>query len=140
MTWICPVCSKEFRNNNQWHSCARLSLDDHLRNKPEKIKQTVYKLIDEIQKFGDIELNPVKSIIQVRAGATFLSIKPKKDLIELEFQLSFEVNEFPIVKCVRISSNRVLHLMYIDTINDIDKQLIGWIHDSYILVTSSQKK
>ena len=140
MSWICPTCNKEFRNKNQWHSCARLSIEDHLKNKSDNIKETVIKLIEEIQKLGRIEFNPVKSTIQVRAGATFLSIKPKKDLIELELQLTYEVSEFPIVKSVRISSNRVWHLIYIDNLEDIDPQLLTWIKESYDLITSSLKK
>ena len=101
MSWICPECGKLFRNRNQWHSCFTLNLEDHLRNKPETIRNVVLDLISEVELFGPIELNPVKSVIQVKAGATFLSIKPKKDFVELEFQLGEEIDQFPIHKTVR---------------------------------------
>jgi hypothetical protein len=28
--WTCPECGKKFRNKNQWHSCYRVSLEDHI--------------------------------------------------------------------------------------------------------------
>ncbi len=135
MSWICPECGKLFRNRNQWHSCFTLNLEDHLRNKPETIRNVVLDLISEVELFGPIELNPVKSVIQVKAGATFLSIKPKKDFVELEFQLGEEIDQFPIHKTVRISRNRVLHLMYVQSGEDISDQLKTWLKDSYLLVS-----
>jgi len=134
MSWICPECGKLFRNRNQWHSCFTLNLEDHLRNKPETIRNVVLDLISEVELFGPIELNPVKSVIQVKAGATFLSIKPKKDFVELEFQLGEEIDQFPIHKTVRISRNRVLHFIYIQSGEDINDQLKTWLKDSYLLV------
>jgi len=134
MTWTCPDCGKSFRNNNQWHSCYTLSLEDHLQNKPVQIYALVKNLIAQIKTFGPIELNPVKSVIQVKAGATFLSIKPKTDYVELEFQLGEEIDEFPIHHTVRISRNRVLHFINIEIEEDINSQLIRWLKDSYLLV------
>jgi hypothetical protein len=135
MSWICPECGKLFRNRNQWHSCFTLNLEDHLRNKPETIRNVVLDLISEVELFGPIELNPVKSVIQVKAGATFLSIKPKKDFVELEFQLGEEIDQFPIHKTVKISRNRVLHFIYIQSGEDINDQLKTWLKDSYLLVS-----
>ncbi len=139
MSWTCPDCGKSFRNRNQWHSCYTLNLEDHLRNKSEEIKNIVNDLLIEIGQFGPIELNPVKSVIQVKAGATFLSIKPKKDYIELEFQLGQEIDQFPIHRTIRISRNRVLHLLYIQNQEDINDQLLDWIKSSYLLVSASRK-
>jgi len=134
MSWTCPDCGKSFRNRNQWHSCYKLDLADHLRHKPEKIKTLVHDLLTQIETFGPIELNPVKSVIQVKAGATFLSIKPKSEYVELEFQLDQDIDQFPIHRTVRISRNRVLHFMNIDSGEDINDQLIEWLQDSYYLV------
>jgi len=134
MAWICPDCRKSFRNKNQWHSCYKLNLDDHLLHKSPEIQELVYLLISELKAFGPVEINPVKSVIQVKAGATFLSIKPKKEYVELEFQLGEEIDEFPIHRTIRISGNRVLHFMCIQTKKDINDQLIQWLKGSYLLV------
>ncbi len=137
MSWTCPECKKKFRNRNQWHSCHILSVEDHLKKKSENVQETVVELLKHVQKFGPIEINPVKSTIQVKAGATFLSIKPKKDYVELEFQLGEKLDDFPIHRAVRISGNRVLHFVFVESPEDITSQLIGWMKSSYLLVNDS---
>jgi hypothetical protein len=134
MFWTCPACGKSFRNKNQWHSCYRLNLDDHLLNKPPEIKELVFRLISEVKTFGKIEINPVKSVLQIKAGATFLSIKTKKEYVELEFQLGEEINEFPIHRTIRISGNRVLHFLCLQSAKEVNEQLIQWLKASYHLV------
>jgi predicted transport protein len=134
MSWVCPNCNREYRNKNQWHSCVKVDINVHLENKPQNIVDTVQKLISEISKFGSIEISPIKTAIQFRKGATFLSIRVKKDRCELEFQLPFDVEEFSIVKKVRVSSKRVYYLVYIDSVEDVDNQLLSWIKEAYKLI------
>ena len=105
-----------------------------MRNKPPEIQEVVYQLISKIKSFGNVEINPVKSVIQMKAGATFLSIKPKNEYVELEFQLGEEINEFPIHRTIRISGNRVLHFMCLQSTAEINDQLIRWLKASYLLI------
>lgn len=135
MAWICPHCKKEFKNKNQAHSCARIDLKEHLKNKSPQIKAAFNKLIRELNKFGKITLNPVKTSIQVKTTSTFLSIKPKKDQVEIEFQLGREVNEFPVYKSFRISKNRVLHFAILKDSKDVNFRLRDLLKESYELVS-----
>jgi hypothetical protein len=135
--WTCPECGKIFRNKNQYHSCYRLSLDDHLKYKPEHIRNTVLELVRRLEEFGPIRLNPVKSSIQVKAGATFLSIRPKKDHVEIEFQLPRLIEDFPVHRAIRISGNRVLHFVFLQDPGDVNDLLIDWLKESYRLVSKA---
>lgn len=134
MTWTCSNCKKEFRNKNQVHSCARVKLEDHLKNKSPQVIAIFDKLIREMNKFGEITLNPVKTSVQMRSGATFLSIKPKKDYLEIEFQLGEEVDKLPVYKNIRISKNRVLHFAILKSPQEVNTQLISWLKKSYELI------
>ena len=134
MTWICPECKKEFRNKNQAHSCARVDLEDHLKNKSPQVKVTFDKLMRELRKFGEITLDPVKTSIQVKTISTFLSIRPKKMSIEIEFQLGSEVKEPPVYKNFRISKNRVLHFAVLKSPEDVNVKLMNLLKKSYELV------
>ncbi len=134
MAWICPNCKKEFRRRNQTHSCAQVDLLDHLRRKTPQVRKTFDTLMGELYKLGNITINPVKTSIQVKAGATFLSIRPRKRHLELEFQLGREVNEFPVYRTVRISKNRVLHSAILDGPLQVDAKLMNWLRESYALV------
>jgi hypothetical protein len=134
MTWICPECKKEFRNKNQAHSCARVDLEDHLKNKSPQVRATFDRLMRELRKFGEITLNPVKTSIQVKTVSTFLSIRPKKMSIEIEFQLGSELKEPPVYKNFRISKNRVLHFAVLNSPEDVNAKLMNFLKKSYELV------
>ena len=134
MTWICPNCKKEFKNKNQAHSCAKVDLKEHLKNKSPQVKATFDKLMRELGKLGKITINPVKTSIQVKATATFLSIIPRKDYMEIEFQLGSERDELPIYKNFRISKNRVLHFAILKDPQEVNTKLMNWLKKSYELV------
>jgi len=139
MTWTCPNCKKEFRNKNQAHSCAKVDLKDHLKNKSPQVIVAFNKLMRELEKFGEITLNPVKTSIQVKAGATFLSIRPKKEHMEIEFQLGEEIDKFPVYKNIRISKNRVLHFAILKSPKEVNTQLVNWLKKSYELVNKQKR-
>lgn len=137
MPWTCSECGKEFRNPNQEHSCARVPLDEHLKNKPAVIRMIYDRLIMEVQRFGPYTLNPVKSSIQVKAGATFLSIKPKKERLDIEFSLPREVDKPPITKSFRVSGNRVMTCASLDNVMQVNEQLVDWLKESYELIRAA---
>jgi hypothetical protein len=137
MPWTCPACKKKFKNPNQEHSCARVPVDAHLKNKPAAIRMIYDRIIMEVQRFGPYTLNPVKSSIQVKAGATFLSVKPKRDRVDIEFFLSREEGREPVTKCFRVSGNRVLTCATIDNVMQVNERLVGWIRESYELIRAA---
>lgn len=134
MSWTCPRCEKQFRNTNQWHSCYVINLEKHFKNKSDKTKNLFEKIWQPLKKLEGVSLNPVKSSVQVKAGATFLSIKPKKEHLEIEFQLAEEYSEFPVYRIVRISGKRLLHFAIIEETGDITPALIKVLKKSYKLV------
>lgn len=135
MSWICPNCGKTFKHTNQWHSCASVDIDEHFARKPLHIREMFDLILHAINEWGAFELNPVKTSIQIKTSATFLSIRPKRDRLEFEFFLGREVNEFPVYKTIRVSQQRVLHYAVAATPEEIDECVIGWVRESYMLVT-----
>ncbi len=131
MLWTCPVCGKEFKNTNQWHSCARVELEHHLRNKSPQVRTTFEKLLREVHKFGKITVTGVKTAVQVRAASTFISIQLRKNHLLISFQLDRAENGYPVFKTEPISKNRVLHTAVLEGPEDVGKQLVTWLEKSY---------
>lgn len=65
--WKCPICGRYFTRKHQIHSCELYSIKDHHLKKadPETI-QIFNHLIDNIQKFGTVLLEPLKNIIAIK--------------------------------------------------------------------------
>ncbi len=124
MSWTCPKCKRSFKNLNQYHSCTKISVDTHFINKPLHIKEAYNKIISCFE--DDISINAVKTGILLKAKSNFLSIKPRKAYLELEFALDYEANEFPVYKTTPVSKKLIAHYIKIDAAEDITNQLVKW--------------
>lgn len=131
MPWICPACNRVFRNVNQWHSCVRVKAEDHLKNKSPAVAEIFNTLLNKVKKFGEVKISTVKSGILLKNCSTFLSIKPKKKWLDMEFLLCREVNDFPVYKTFRLSKNRVAHFVRLENKMEIDSQLLKWLKESF---------
>lgn len=131
MSWICPNCEREFRGKNQFHSCEQSTIDQHIADKPEFIVEIFHTLLDLVAEFGDVELLPLKTAIQVKSNSTFLSIYLKKNKVHLEFQLGYESKLKPITKAVRISKHRVFHHADIFSIKEFDSEFTILLRDAF---------
>lgn len=133
--WTCVKCKREFRNKGQWHSCLLIDLDEHFINKAPVVKASFEKLMEKTAAFGEITVNAVKSSIMVKAGSTFLGIKPKRDSMEVEFYLNYELKDKIVNKILVMSKNRIVHYITVSNQADINSKLTGLIRKSYKLVT-----
>lgn len=133
MTWICPKCSRKFKNNNQSHDCTYGSVEQHLAKSNKVVQHAAQVLLAFVQKLGPVQISSVKSGILVAGTANFLSIKPKKERLEVEFLLKEEITEFPVYRTFRVSKTKVAHYISIDSATDLDALIKGWIKKAYLL-------
>lgn len=140
MAWTCPNCEKEFKNRGQAHSCATLDVAQHLSTKSPRVKETFDCLLRRVEPFGQVTINPVKTSIQFKSSATFLSVVLKKDHLIVHFFLSTETDRPPIFKSIRVSKNRVVHFAVLEGPRDVSARLVKWLKESYDLVGSASIK
>jgi len=131
MSWVCPNCEREFRGRNQFHSCELSTIENHIADKPEFIIEIFHTLLDLVTSFGDVELLPLKTAIQIKSQSTFLSIYLKKNNVHLEFQLGFESKQKLITKAIRISKHRVFHHAEIFSISEMDSDFTILMKDAF---------
>ena len=134
MSWTCPNCKRVLSGANQYHSCYITTKETHTDKMSSKILETFELLHIYLNTFEKIEILYLKTCIQFKIGATFLSIYPRKDRLILEYQLNREEDQFPVYKCKRISKNRVLHSLAIVSPAEIDSQLKAWIKEAYLTI------
>jgi len=63
--WKCSKCGREFRKKSQWHSCVTVSVDDHFKNKPERLRKIFNLVLQESEKNGTVRVDAVKSGINL---------------------------------------------------------------------------
>jgi len=131
MPWICPVCERTFHKANQAHSCELCSVEMHLAGKDENVKSAFRHLMEVVSGFGPLQISPTKHAVIIASRSTFLALKLKKNILDLEFLLSREAYEFPVYKTFRVSKKRVAHFVRIDKPDQIDQQLIAWLKEAF---------
>lgn len=132
MSWICPKCSRKFHTERLYHSCDVVTMDDHLDKSQPEIKKLALSLIKKILTWKNVQVTPLKSMILITAGSNFMSIKPRKTHLEIEFILNEEKNEFPVFKTMSYGK-KFVHYIKIDSKEDVNPQLMGWLKDAYQL-------
>ena len=131
MTWICPECKAIFKNRNQWHSCVQLR-PDRILSKSGQIVKDLYQELDQyLMKLDEVHRITLLSCISYKCPVTFLSLKPKKNHINLEISLAYKDDVFPISQIVQASKQKWVHFLSIDDHANIDGQLKKWMNDAY---------
>ncbi|MBS1774489.1 MAG: hypothetical protein JST82_16650 [Bacteroidetes bacterium] len=97
----------------------------------DNVKEIYKKIKKTVLKFGEVQINCSKRGIYFKNGSTFLAVIPRKLTMDVEFILPVVVNEFPIIKMLRMSKNRIAHTVKIDAPDDVDAQLLNWFKEGY---------
>lgn len=133
--WTCNKCKRSFRNTNQRHSCVKLNVNDFFIKRPDHLKAlfvTLKKYVSTLGSFVEEAVPP--DVIRFKTVSTFLSVKVKSKHLEITFYLDYLDDVPPVSKYLHSSKNRVIHLVAIDSEEDIDKQLEDWICYSHNLI------
>ncbi len=136
--WVCPNCQRCFKRADQTHTCKPISKDDLFSKRPPFLKNLFEKIEAIVSPFGEYrEETVLPDVIYFKTASTFMAVKVKKSYLELEFFLSHLENVPPVVKFLKISKNRVVHVVRVVNERHIDEQFMGWIKESYILIGKS---
>jgi len=133
--WTCPKCNRKFRNTNQHHTCQLIAIEAFFDKRPPIFKAILDRLVEVLNAFGDYRIEPIPyNVIRFKTKSTFASIKRKKDHLEISFYLDHLEDVLPVVKYKQMSARRVVHVVPVDAVEDIDSQLIDWMRASYELI------
>jgi hypothetical protein len=139
--WSCPRCGREFRNTNQSHTCRLIDKEQLFAKRPPQLKNIYKKIVSIVKPLGEFrEETVLPDVIFFKTISTFLGVKVKRDHLEVEFFLDHPDNSPVVAKCLQTSANRFVHLVPVDSVDEIDEQLTNWIRHSYQLVLSKKIK
>jgi len=131
--WTCPNCNRIFRKNAQPHSCQKISLEEHFKNK-EKAKELFDFLVKTInEKIGQVQIISIPCCIHLFGNYDFLAALPKKDKLEIRFALDRKLDSRRLKQSVPVSSKNVKNCIDLSSILEIDEELIKWLEESYDL-------
>jgi hypothetical protein len=106
---------------------------DHLLDKSPVVSTIYNKLINELQKFGPVKIELNKTSIHLGNRFGFAGVYTRKDYINLELHLNYKLTGPRIAKVEQASANRYHHTIKLSAPQDVDKELLGWLKEAYVL-------
>ena len=106
---------------------------DHLKDKQQNVTDIYEKLIEELQKFGKLKIEPKKTSIHIGNRFGFAGVYTRKDYINLEIHLSHKLTSKRVKMVEQASANRFHHTIKLEKPKDVDKELLEWLKEAYDL-------
>jgi hypothetical protein len=131
--WTCPNCGRIFEKAKQPHSCRKIPLEEHFKNK-SKAKELFDLLHKRIgQEIGSCRIISIPCCIHLFGHYDFLAALPKKDRLEIRFALDEKLNSPRLKQGVAMSNRIYKNCTDISSSEDIDEDLVGWLTRSFHL-------
>ena len=131
--WTCSKCGRIFEKVKQIHSCSKVPLDSHFKNKA-KAKKVFDELVDQIDsKIDKCRIISLPCCVHLFGNYDFLAALPKKDKLEIRFSLNRKLDSPRLKQSVSLSLKSFKNSIDINDLKEIDEELIGWLTESYHL-------
>ena len=129
--WQCPSCKESFIHENQWHSCLKVSLDNHFAQASDGIVLTFDAILQIIETLGPFHIRSVKSAIIFKKKSAFASVKVQKSGILLEWFADRFLEDERIRKTTQISTNRIVHVIKLTHPEEMDDRIRKYLRTAY---------
>jgi hypothetical protein len=111
-----------------------MTIDDLLEDKPKDVERTLKKLLREVKNLGDVNVDVVKTGINLGARAHFAMVFVKKSGLNLEFALNRKVDDPKFAKVgTEFMSGMYAYRVKLVEEEDVDDQVLGWLKEAYSL-------
>jgi len=133
MTWVCPKCERELKNETQTHYCAKVNLDSLFERKSAELILTFDKLLLLVADWDDVAISTTPNCVVFVHRQTFLVIKPMKTALDIKFYSAIPPTAVILHKSF-IYSGRYANHFRISKLEDLTPVIIRYIRESYKLL------
>ena len=131
--WTCSKCGRIFEKKDQPHSCQKIPLSEHFKNK-EKAKELFDYMVEQINsKVGKTQTISLPCCIHLFGKYDFLAALPKKDRLEIRFGLDRKLDSPRLTQAVPVSAKIFKNCIDVTSVGEVDKELLGWLNEAYHL-------
>jgi len=131
--WTCPNCGRIFEKEKQPHSCKKIPIETHFKDK-EQAKELFDTLVEQINtKVDHCQIISIPCCVHLFGKYDFLAALPKKDKLEIRFAYHQQIDHPRVTHCVPMSAKVFKICLDVADTEEIDGELMGWLDESYHL-------
>lgn len=98
MSWTCPKCERELVKPNQWHYCAKISVESLFEGVPMELELAFDQILAEVASWENVAVSTTPNCIVFGHRKTFLVIRPTRKFLELKFYTKEPLPEGSVTK------------------------------------------
>jgi len=130
--WTCPKCGQRFVSRNMWHSCVRMTVQDHLRGKPKEVVGLYRRFARMVRDLGPgVRAVPVKTGIGFMVRVRFAGATVQMRGLRAGFWLKRRVDSARFTKVDFIPPNNYIYSFYVRSPEDLDGEVRAWLLEAY---------
>jgi len=100
----------------------------------DEVVQVIYtRLLEELGKLGPFQEEPKKTSIHLVRNTGFAGVHPRKSYLYLNLRTDYPIDSPRIAKTEQVSKNRFHNDLKLNSTDEIDEELLGWLKDAYVL-------
>jgi hypothetical protein len=107
------------------------TLNNHFVNKDLAVRALYDKLLEVLHNFGPIIEEPKKTSIHLVRKSARAGVETRKSYLLLNIKPDHKINSPSIVKTDQPSANHFHHKVKIESLEDFDVELKGWLKEAY---------
>jgi uncharacterized protein DUF5655 len=131
LPWKCPECGRRFARTRQWHSCEARNLDDHFRGRDPHLRGVFDELVRRLRKLGPVQVDPVKTSINLTARHHFGAVTVRGTFLRLGFLSEGRIDDHRIVHIERLGPRKFGHSIVLESLADLDDVVLDWLAAAY---------
>jgi predicted transport protein len=116
---------------NQMHTCEVFDLERHLSGKSSEIVGLYHLLAAAVSDMECVEIVPMRSSVLFRVRTVFATVKVRKRWLDVYLALEAEYLGDRVQRTERISARRFAHQVRLQSPDDIDEELTGWLAEAH---------
>ena len=93
------------------------------------------KLLDELNKFAEFEVEVKKTSLHISHGRAFLGVHPRKDGLLVNIVIDAALGGSRLKKVEKVSANRFHNEIVLSSPEELDDELKNWLKQAYSLVS-----
>jgi hypothetical protein len=129
--WACPRCGSEFVNVNQWHSCARHSVEEVLGDTSADVRALFEGLRALVEACGPVKLVAYRDRVAFMVRVRFAAATPRARAVDVSFWLPRRVDSPRLRRVETLTPAVHIHHLRITAADQLDRELAGWIREAY---------
>ncbi|MCU1343902.1 MAG: hypothetical protein JWL70_168 [Acidimicrobiia bacterium] len=137
--WTCPACDREFARAKQAHVCMTGNTVDATFAGRPAVQRAIYDaVLIHLRTLGPLHEDAVRIGVFLKAERKLAELRPKARWLSLELVLGRSLAAGRVSRELRVSADRVVHVIKLASVDDVDDQLRQWLTEAYFHASDTE--